>query len=35
VPIIKNGLVIGAVGASGATAQQDEQVSTAALTSAP
>ena len=35
VPIVKNGMVIGAVGASGATAQQDEQVSTAALSVLP
>jgi uncharacterized protein GlcG (DUF336 family) len=35
VPIIRNGFIIGAVGASGATAMQDEGVSSAALAVLP
>jgi uncharacterized protein GlcG (DUF336 family) len=35
VPIIRNGFIIGAVGASGATAMQDEGVSSAGLAALP
>lgn len=35
VPIVRNGLILGAVGASGASSQQDEQVATAGLGALP